>query len=319
MKIKSLLTRSVGLCISLLTMLLSSCDMFHDSMEDCGLYLSFRYDYNMKKTDLFAEKIKRVDAFFFDKNGILQEHMFVEGEVLSNPGYRMDLTNLKRGDYQILTWAGLGSDYELSFQKGITRLEEFNLKLLSEAALRNGVYSKSHADLWYGSTVIKASYWDNRTHEVSLIKDTNFFHISLQNDGAPLSEEQLREYSFQIITGNGEYDYKNNPLSKKELTYGPYNYTTDENVGVVDVNTMRILEDQSARLVIRSSDGKIVVDLDLMYYIKEGSFKGEGEGMTFSEYLDRQDHFYVHFNIQGYMAVSITINGWTIWLQGTDI
>ena len=82
---------------------------------------------------------------------------------------------------------------------------------------------------------------------------------------------------------------------------------------------MRILEDKSARLLVRTSDGKIVADIDLIYYIKEGSFKGEGDGMTFSEYLDRQDHFYIHLNIQGYMAVSITINGWTIWLQGTDI
>ncbi|WP_334312612.1 FimB/Mfa2 family fimbrial subunit [Bacteroides uniformis] len=319
MKIMSLLKHSVGLYISLLTLLLSSCDMFHDSMEDCGLYLTFKYDRNMKKTDLFAEQVKRVDVFFFDKDGILQEHLFAEGSILSNPGYRMDLTGLKRGDYQVLTWAGLCTDYELSFQEGVTRLEDFNLKLLSEAVLQNGVYSKSHADLWYGSTTIESNYWDNRTLLVDLIKDTNFFHISLQNDGAPLSEEQLRGYTFQIITGNGEYDYKNNPLTDQNLAYGPYNYTTDKNVGIVDINTMRILEDQSARLLIRTSDGKIVADLDLMYYIKEGSYKGEGDGLTFKDYLDYQDHFYIHFNIQNYIAVSITINGWTIWLQGTEI
>lgn len=316
----SFLKRSVGLYISLLTLLLSSCDMLHDSMDGCGLYLSFRYDYNMKKTDLFAEQVKRVDVFFFDEKGILQEHIFAEGSILSELGYRMDLSGLKRGNYQVITWAGLSTDYELSFQEGKTKLEDFNLKLNDESALRNGVYSNEQSDLWYGSTTIKADYWDNRTLNVGLIKNTNFFHVSLQDDGELLDKEQLQKYTFQIITDNGEYDYKNNPNTEQELTYGPYTYTTiDKNKGVVDLKTMRILEDQPARLLIRTSDGKIIADIDLIYYIKEGSYKGEGDGMTFSEYLDRQDHFYIHLNIQGYMAVSITINGWTIWLQGTDI
>lgn len=315
----SLLKRSVGLYISLLTLLLSSCDMLHDSMDDCGLYLSFRYDYNMKRTDLFTEQVKRVDVFFFDEKGILQEHKSVERSVLSDSGYRMNLSDLKRGDYQVITWAGLSSDYELLFQKGETQLEEFILRLNYEEALRNGVYSNEQSDLWYGSTIIKANYWDNRTQNIDLIKNTNFFHISLQNNGDLLNKEQLQKYTFQIITDNGEYDYKNNPYTEQELVYGPHSYATDENRGIVSLNTMRILEEQPARLLIHNSDGKIVADIDLMYYIKEGSYKGEGDGMAFSEYLDRQDHFYIHLNIQGYMAVSITINGWTIWLQGTDI
>lgn len=319
MKMKFLLTRSVGLYIALLTLLLSSCDMLHDDMYDCGLYLSFKYDYNMKKMDLFAEKVKRVDVFFFDKNGILQEHIFAEGSILADPEYRMDISGLKRGDYQVITWAGLSSDYELLFQKAETQLEEFILRLNYEEVLRDGVYFNEQSDLWYGSTTIKANYWDNRTQNIDLIKNTNFFHISLQNDGELLNKEQLQKYTFQIITDNGEYDYKNNPYTEQELIYGPHSYNTDENRGVVNLNTMRILEKQPARLLIHTSDGKIIADIDLMHYIKESSFQGEGVGMTFKEYLDRQDHFYIHLNIQSYMAVSITINGWTIWLQGVEI
>lgn len=320
MRIISLLKRSVGLCISLLTLLLSSCDMLHDSMDGCGLYLSFRYDHNMKKTDLFAEQVKRVDVFLFDEKGILQEHIFAEGSILSELGYRMDLSGLKRGNYQVITWAGLSTDYELLFQEGKTKLEEFNLKLNYEAALREEVYSNKQSDLWHGSTTIKTNYWDNRTQNIDLIKNTNNFHISLQENGVLLNEEQLRRYTFQIITDNGEYDYKNSVFTEQKLIYGPHNYTAiDKDRWAVDLRTMRILEDKSARLLVRISDGKIVADIDLIYYIKEGSFKGEGDGMTFSEYLDRQDQFYIHLNIQGYMAVSITINGWTIWLQGTDI
>lgn len=311
---------SVGLYIPLLTLLLSSCDMLHDSMDDCGLYLSFRYDYNMKKTDLFTEQVKRIDVFFFDEKGILQKHIFAEGSILSNSGYRMDISTLKRDNYQVITWAGLSPDYQVSFEEGKTNLEDFNLKLHYEKALQDGIYFNEQSDLWYGNTTIQRNYWDNRTQNIDLIKNTNNFHISLQDNEGGMNEEQLREYTFQIITDNGEYDYKNTPYTEQNLIYGPHNYTAiDKDKWAVDLKTMRILEDQPARLLIRTSDGKIIADIDLIYYIKEGSYKGEGDGMTFSEYLDRQDHFYIHLNIQGYMAVSITINGWTIWLQGTDI
>lgn len=322
MKIKSLLIKTqIGVCMALVSLVLNSCDMLHDDADDCGLYLRFKYDYNMKKTDLFSEHVKRVDVFFFDSNGILQEQRSAEGSVLANPDYRMDLTLLPRNDYQVITWAGLSEDYKLDYEKGETNINDFKLQLLYEDKLKDGIYSHTRSDLWYALDSIKKGDWRGNTKEVSLIKNTNYFHISLGDSDTRMDEAQLNGYTFQLTTGDGGYNYKNEPLSNKELIYGTFDYSedTDKSRWMANIGTMRILEDQPAKLVIRTKDNQVVANIDLMYYIKEGSYKSEGEGMTYPEYLDRQDHFYIHFEIRNYIAVSITINGWTTWLHNTDL
>lgn len=326
MKIKSLLTKTkIGVCMALMSFLLNSCDTFHDDINGCGLYLRFKYDYNMKKMDLFAEHIKQVDVFFFDPNGILKKHLSAEGGVLSNPNYRMDITSLPRSNYQVITWAGLSDDYQLEYNEGETHLSDFKLQLLYVKKLKDGIYLHSHSDLWYGDVSIDKNDWTNLTKEVNLIKNTNYFHISLGSDNVTFNKNQLSEYTFHLTTDNGEYDYKNDPTTETELIYGPYDYVeyglSDSENGkwLANINTMRILENQPANLVIRSKNNQVVANVDLMYYIKEGIYQSEGQGMSFAEYLDRQDHFYIHFEISNYIVVSITINGWTTWLHNTDL
>lgn len=324
MKIKSLLIKAqIGVNMALASLMFHSCDMLHDDVDDCGLYLRFKYDYNMKKTDLFSEQVKRVDVFFFDPNGILREQMSAEGSVLTNPNFRMDLTRLPRNDYQVISWAGLSEDYKLEVKKGMTNINDFKLQLLYEDKLKDGIYSHGRSDLWHTLDSIKKGDWRGETKEVSLIKNTNYFHISIGDNTGRTGESQLKEYTFQLTTGDGGYNHKNEPLSDKELIYGPVDYsentTDDKSQWMANIGTMRILEDQPAKLVIRTKDNQVVANIDLMYYIKEGVYKSEGQGMIYSEYLDRQDHFYIHFEIRDYIAVSITINGWTTWLHNTDL
>lgn len=320
MKLKSLLIKSkIGIGMALIGALLYSCDMLHDDMDDCGLYLRFKYDYNMKKTDLFAQQVKRVDVFFFNEKGVLQEHLFEEGTALSDPAYRMDISQLPRKNYQIVTWAGLSDDYELNFEKGTATINDLKLNLLHGGKLRSEIYSNEQSDLWFGNYSIGKKDWKNDTKEIHLTKDVNTFHISLSNDGKQMNEAQLRNYTIQIISGRGEYNFSNEPLSTDDFAYAPYEYKANEEQWMANIKTMRVLENHPARLIIRTNDGKVIADMDLLYYIKEGSFKGEGQGMTFSQYLDWQDHFYIQLDIYAYVAISITINGWTVWLQGTDI
>lgn len=326
MRIKSLLTRTkIGVCMVFVSFLLNSCDTFHDNMDGCGLYLRFKYDINMKKTDLFAERVKRVDVFLFEPNGVLKEHLFAEGDVLTDPNYRMDMTSIPRNNYQVVTWAGLSDDYQLEFKVGETHLNDFELQLHYAEKLTNGIYLHSHSDLWHGITSIDKKDWTNLTKEINLIKNTNYFHISLGSGNAIFNKNQLSEYTFQLITDNGEYDYKNDPTTETKLIYGPYDYSkynSSKDVTekwLADINTMRILENQPANLSIRSKNNQVVANIDLMYYIENGIYQSEGQGMSFTEYLDRQDHFYIHFEINNYVAVSITINGWTTWLHNTDL
>ena len=48
-----------------------SCDMMHDETDDCptGLYLSFKYDYNLQRADMFNDHVGAVSVYVFDETG----------------------------------------------------------------------------------------------------------------------------------------------------------------------------------------------------------------------------------------------------------
>ncbi len=50
---------------------LTSCDMMTEDREDCptGLYLTFKYDYNLQRADMFSDHVGAVDVYVFDENG----------------------------------------------------------------------------------------------------------------------------------------------------------------------------------------------------------------------------------------------------------
>ena len=47
----------------------TSCDMMHDETDDCptGLYLSFKYDYNLQRADMFNDHVGAVSVYVFDE------------------------------------------------------------------------------------------------------------------------------------------------------------------------------------------------------------------------------------------------------------
>ena len=48
---------------------ITGCDVFHDDLDQCDLFLKFRYDYNMANKDWFAEQVEEVKVFVFDTQG----------------------------------------------------------------------------------------------------------------------------------------------------------------------------------------------------------------------------------------------------------
>ena len=39
---------------------ITGCDVLHDDLDQCDLFLKFRYDYNMANKDWFAEQVEEV-------------------------------------------------------------------------------------------------------------------------------------------------------------------------------------------------------------------------------------------------------------------
>lgn len=90
----------------------TSCDMMEEDLSDCptGLYLTFKYDYNLQRADMFNDHVGSVTVYVFDEQGKLvktQEESNIGGVApLKSPGYAMHITDLAPGKYQFLALAG---------------------------------------------------------------------------------------------------------------------------------------------------------------------------------------------------------------------
>lgn len=91
----------------------TSChDMWHQDYSDCpnGVYVKFKYDYNLQRADMFNDHVGQVTLYVFDENGNYITQQTETNSALSSPlkdpNYVMHVENLQPGKYQFLALAG---------------------------------------------------------------------------------------------------------------------------------------------------------------------------------------------------------------------
>ena len=310
---------SYGSCL-LLLLVLFSCTSIDETLSECQLYVSFRYDYNMEFTDAFATQVNRVDVFVFDKDGTFIMKKSEQGKTLGSGSYRMQL-QLPIGEYRIATWAGMSDAFEMPEPvAGKSTLEDLTVKMKREESL---IHNKVLEPLWYGEIqTVNFTGKQEQTETVRLIKVTNKFRFILQKSG-PGEELDMNDCLFEIRADNGYYDWNNDLLDDDMISYRPYYLEKVEDVGiVVEMNTMRLLEHKKVYLTLtRKSDGKELMRIDLIPYLL--LTKMEGHNIPAQEYLDRQSEYAIVFfynpELLNFLSTKIVINGWTIWLKGEDL
>lgn len=123
--------RGILLLTTVLAGAMASCDSVLDFEEgDCSIeyQVKFKYDYNMKKVDAFAQEVKTVTLYAFDKDGTLVYQKTEEGERLSTGEYAMKV-DMAPGDYDLITWAGL-DDQSFAvplLTPGVSKREDLNV------------------------------------------------------------------------------------------------------------------------------------------------------------------------------------------------
>ena len=307
---------SYGSCL-LLLLVLFSCTSIDETLSECQLYVSFRYDYNMEFTDAFATQVNRVDVFVFDKDGTFIMKKSEQGKTLGSGSYRMQL-QLPIGEYRIATWAGMSDAFEMPEPvAGKSTLEDLTVKMKREESL---IHNKVLEPLWYGEIqTVNFTGKQEQTETVRLIKVTNKFRFILQKSG-PGEELDMNDCLFEIRADNGYYDWNNDLLDDDMISYQPYHL---EDVGIVaEMNTMRLLEHKKVYLTLtRKSDSKELMKVDLIPYLL--LTKMEGHNIPAQEYLDRQSEYAIVFfynpELLNFLSTKIMINGWTIWLKGEDL
>ena len=310
---------SYGSCL-LLLLVLFSCTSIDETLSECQLYVSFRYDYNMEFTDAFATQVNRVDVFVFDKDGTFIMKKSEQGKTLGSGSYRMQL-QLPIGEYRIATWAGMSDAFEMpELVAGKSTLKDLTVKMKREESL---IHNKVLEPLWYGGVqTVNFTGKQEQTETVRLIKNTNKFRFILQKSG-PGEELDMNDCLFEIRADNGYYDWNNDLLDDDMISYQPYHLEKVEDVGIVaEMNTMRLLEHKKVYLTLtRKSDSKELMKVDLIPYLL--LTKMEGHNIPAQESLDRQSEYAIVFfytpELLNFLSTKIMINGWTIWLKGEDL
>lgn len=298
-----------------------SCDVLHDDLGQCELYLKFRYDYNMANEDWFAEQVEEVKVFVFDTEGKYIQTLSENGDVLKRPDYRMLIPYRLKGCTSVV-WAGRTNKfYSLPVMTAGDPIDKLILRYKPENNMSN-----NHLDaLWHsGPLQLFSPENANNMETMSLLRNTNDVKISVTR-GNNLVD--ISKYDIQLVGANGSYDHKNNFGDiTKDIVYYPCSEEDDKAYLRAQLHTLRFVKDTNmAFSMTEKSSGKSIdiggqTRINLIDYL----LMSKPETMDGQEYLDRRYLWDINIRIgdktdNGYIALCITINGWTYWFQPTDI
>lgn len=323
---------SLGLGIMLLSV---SC--LKDDLSDCPVpesshYIRFVYDYNLSYEDLFHKQVSKVDLYLFDKEGIFIRKLSDEVTNGTFPrDYKMEMPEDIRQDvHYYIAWAGLHTDHHQATTPipGTSHMNELTTKLTPRSDYTvNTVINP----LWYGTLLPDQTKEENTPQDnvqtISLIKNTNAFRIILQT----LNKEPIdvNQFDFRVESVNGSYTHENKVASTETWIYEPFVKKNDPAAGaVVELHTMRLLDDRVNRLVIKQKSANApLIDINLNDYLNALKLELHAD-LSLQEYMDREDSYNILIFINNkdtpdptdaeFVAASIDINGWEERIQQAE-
>lgn len=208
-----------------------------------GLYLSFKYDYNLQRADMFNDHVGAVSVYVFDESGNYVTCREVENEggyrPLSDPAYAMRM-DLPPGRYQFLVLAGQ-CGYDEMLASGRARFMR-TLPEVGEHMSRTGVRLESRENpgvasgylvdnhglpldtLWHGMECTLVEVFAERPtyHRISLVRDTKKINVTLRELDDP-TEMDVADYDMKIVDRNSLLRWDNSvDESYGTVTYLPH-------------------------------------------------------------------------------------------------
>lgn len=307
---------------------------------DCDVYydIHFKYDYNIKYADAFANEVNSLALYIFDEDGILIEKVVTtDKEELSKEDFHIRL-ELPAGEYTLLAWGGLGEEESFDMladeEIGRTRIEELQVRMHRAYDDEGRAYSdKDLAPLFHGIMELDVvSEPGTYKKTMSLMKNTNVVRIVLNEMSGHAMDS--KNFTFEITDHSGLYDYDNTRLDDEAITYKPWyieeiyadfddrsTRSTDINAVMAELTIGRMMAGESPILrVLNSETGEQILRLPLAEYmllIKGNYHKAMGD----QEYLDRQDEYSLTlFLDEGeWVSSQIVINGWRVVINDTGL
>lgn len=334
-----------------------ACGVIYDDEGDCSVtYLvRFRYDWNMKFADAFANEVECVTLYLLDKDGEIVWRKTEQGEALKSGDYAMAV-DVAPGCYDLLAWCGTVDKGSFAFQEDAASREDLVCTL--KRAYPDGGAAEVREDLdrlfhgWLPDQVFGETE-GVYTYTVPLKKNTNNVRVVLQQlSGEPMDKDR---FTFVITAENGSMDWDNGLLPDDLVTY--YAWSTKSGVAgivspdpslvssfsavVAELTTARLMtRDRSGYLwggstvrsdfpeenkmtlkVIDNENGKIIISVPLVDYAL--LVKGENrKDMDDQEFLDRLDEYSIIFVLDEgwrWVTMSINIHSWKLVEQNTSL
>ena len=315
--------------------------LIFDGEGDCGIYyrIRFKYDYNIKFADAFANEVNSIALYVFDENNTLVETVTTtDKQALSSGSFEIPL-ELVPGDYTLLAWGGLMNEESFDMladaKVGVTKIEELQVKMHRQHNDNNeATVSDDLLPLFHGTKAITVVDMPGTyTETMSLMKDTNAVRILLHEMSG--HDVDADKFIFEIKDSNGLYDWDNTLLEDEQITYSAWYQTTgsadieeyssravtEVNVALAELTIGRMRANESPVLYIRSREtGEDLVRLPLAEYalLVKGYYR---QGMSDQEYLDRQDEYSLTLFLDEGEWVSsvIYINSWRVVINNSSI
>lgn len=311
--------RRFGLMLICLAMV--ACDgSIYDYEGDCSITyrVKFRYDWNMKYADAFANEVESVTLYVLDENGNVVWQRTETGEALAADDYAMTV-DVEPGTYDLLAWCGTTDKDSFTIPDSATR-EGLTCTMRREHDSVGSAFVRDELDRLFHGYLEKQSFADTEgvyTITMPLKKNTNNVRIVLQH----MSGEDIdyKKFEFAISDDNGSMDWDNSLLDDEPVTYYAWHVDSGQaefeydssstratsmfSAAVAELTVPRLMMENkgTARLTVRNTDtGKNVLSIRLIdaLLLVKGYYN---RPMSDQEYLDRQDEYSLTFFIdEGY-------------------
>lgn len=327
---------------SLLVCCMSCTDWIYEDRSGCdrGVYLNFRYDYNLQRADMFSDHVGGVTVYVFDADGDFVTSRSEANTAGSAPlrakDYRMHL-DLPAGEYRFVALAmqkevaetqrGPGAKFRIAGPDG-GKMEGLSVTLdhAPDGRVEHGGLPLD--TLWHAmsprSVVTSDLYAVSET--LSLVRDTKHIDVVLREIDDPAGVD-VADYDFRITDRNLRLRYDNSVDESGPAVYTPYvAWNTEDRTGReaaegvgrmahVGFMTSRILyhdraEEDAVLTVTHRETGWEVIRVNLADMLARLRSADELHACSEQEFLDRGYDYRMTFFLKGdtWEAVDLEIS-----------
>ncbi len=235
----------------------ASCDMMEEDRDDCptGLYLTFRYDYNLERADMFNDHVGSVTLYVYDSSDNLvrtyEESNTSVAQPLKDVNYQMHITDLPKGSYRFIALAQqspysqtVGSNRAKFVRSGTSTgnsRSSLTVKLDRVFATDGTHYDIVNNalpldTLWHGmeTELVEVSSAKPTYETISLVRDTKRISVTLRELDDPTTMD-IGNYDMTITDRNSVILFDNSLDESDLVVYRPIKtWNSDDRTDAID-------------------------------------------------------------------------------------